>query len=161
MRKNIIIPFIIISLANIVFVQNKNTCISNTETQLTFNYNQTSLNGPKEEVYKNLFITLFIPYVNQEIRDYYDEYLSPVPIEDPWNYKFIDIKKNPQQNYSYIVVLEVMPYIGAHITVGTDRITFLIEPDKVKVEKFEHLKSHIIPLHYQNSIKKEIPNLVQ
>jgi len=161
LKKNIIIPFIIISLANIVFVQNKNTCISNAETQLNFNYNRTSLDGPKEKVYKNLFITLFIPYVNQAISDYYDEYFSPVPIEDPWNYKFIDIEKNPEKNYSYIVILEVMPYIGPHITVGTDRITFLIELDKVKVEKFEHLKSHVIPLHYQNYIKKEIPTSVQ
>ncbi len=113
----------------------------------------------KEELYKNLFVSLIFPYVQKAIRDYYDEYMNYLPGEDPFSYKFLSIEKNdPHKNYSYTIVLQVSPYVGPHLSVGVDRITVRIELSGVSVEKYEHLESHPLPSHYQDILKKPLPN---
>lgn len=108
-----------------------------------------------DQVYYNLFITMLYPYVEIAIQNYYSEYFTYLPGEAPYSYKFINIEKTPGKNYSFTVVLEVQPYVGPHLSVGRDRITFKIELDGVTVEKFEHLASYQLPPNYQDIIKKK------
>ncbi|PRR80193.1 hypothetical protein CLLI_05770 [Clostridium liquoris] len=47
--------------------------------------------------------------------------------------------------------------MGSHLDVWLDYITIRINPiDKVKIEKFEHIKSYELPSYYQNIIKKKL-----
>lgn len=131
--------------------------LSQGEAQISSINNQTFKKSDEQQIYKNLFVTMLYPYVNEAIDNYYKEYLSYLPGEAPYSYRIIEIKKTPGLNYSYLVVLEVMPYVGPHLTVGRDRITFRIELEGVKVEKFEHIESHKLPPYYQNIIKKQLP----
>jgi hypothetical protein len=76
--------------------------------------------------------------------------------EAPYAYKFIKIEKTPELNYSFTIVLEVQPYVGPHLSVRRDRITFNIDIDGVKFKKFEHLESYELPPNYQNILKKKL-----
>jgi hypothetical protein len=100
---------------------------------------------------------MLYPYVEKSIDNYYDEYMTFLPSEAPYSYKFIKIEKTPELNYSFTIVLEVQPYVGPHLSVGRDRITFTIDIDGVKVKKFEHLESYELPPNYQSIIKKKLP----
>lgn len=110
-----------------------------------------------EQVYYNLFITMLHPYVNEAIADYYSEYMTTSPNTAPYIYELTSIEKEYGLNYSYTVEIEVNPYIGPHLTVGRDRITFKIKLGEVNLEKFEHLESHELPSHYRDIIKKKLP----
>jgi hypothetical protein len=122
---------------------------------------KTDTEQAAEELYKNLFITLIYPHVEKAIGDYYDEYMNYLPGEAPYFYKFLSIDKNrPFKNYSYTIVLQVAPYVGPHLSVGVDRTTMKIELSGVTIEKYEHLESHRLPPHYQNILKKPLPEPV-
>jgi hypothetical protein len=43
----------------------------------------SSVQETKEELYRQLFITLLFPHVEKAIRDYYDEYMKYLPGEAP------------------------------------------------------------------------------
>ncbi len=108
-----------------------------------------------ETQFRNMVVTLIYPHVQKAIGDYYDEYMSYLPGEDPFSYQFISIEK--VQNYTYIVIVEVHPYVGPHISAGKDRITLKIDLNGVKIEKFEHLESYKLPSHYGDIFKKPLP----
>ena len=112
-----------------------------------------------EQMYYNLFVTMIYPYVEEAIADYYSEYMTYPPGEAPYSYKFINIERTPGLNYSYTLVLEVQPYVGPHLSVGQDRITFKIDLYGIEVEKFEHIKNYELPPHYQDIIKKRLPDI--
>ncbi|MDP4152972.1 MAG: DUF3888 domain-containing protein [Bacillota bacterium] len=117
---------------------------------------QNDTAATKEELYKNIFITMIYPYVEKAIQDYYSQYLTYLPGEDPWSYKFLKIEKTPGKNYSYTVQLEAQPYVGPHLSVGADRITLGIDLGQITIEQFEHIKSYELPFNYQDIIKKKL-----
>jgi hypothetical protein len=131
--------------------------INDSKTQSLYGLNKLPSKELGESLYQNLFITMIYPYVNKAIDDFYDEYMTYTPGEAPYSYKFLDIKKTPGLNYSYVVKLQVQPYIGPHLSVGLDNITLKIDLDKTTVEKFEHIKSYQLPPHYQGIMKKSLP----
>ncbi len=112
-----------------------------------------------DDTYRRLSLTLLSPYVDKAIDDFYDEYLTYLPLEDTWDYRVLSIRAPQPGDYFYTVILEVLPYVGPHLTVGRDRITLKIDNrGNVVLEKFEHLESHELPPHYQNMIKKKLPS---
>ena len=156
MKKVIItILCILIIIIGILGLTNKST--TSFKSQLTSN--QLERITPNDPVYYDLFITMLFPYVEEAIADYYNEYMTYPPTEAPWSYKFIRIERMPNLSYSFTVELEVQPYIGPHLSVGRDRITFKIELDKVSVEKFEHVESYELPPNYQDVINKKFPDI--
>jgi hypothetical protein len=110
-----------------------------------------------EEGYYGLFVTMLHPYVDEAINNYYKEYMTSLPQAPPYVYKFTKVEKTPGLNYSYTVEMEVTPYVGPHLTVGHDAITFKVELGRVTVEEFKHIGSYELPSNYQNSIKKKLP----
>jgi len=58
------------------------------------------------------------------------------------------------RTFSYIIKLQVKPYVGPHIVVGVDQLTINVGAGTAKVEKYEHLKSYELPPNLQNMIKK-------
>jgi hypothetical protein len=109
------------------------------------------------EIPENLFLALLMPYVDKAIDNYYSEFMTYLPGEDPWSYQILSIEKVPDKNYSFILKLEVSPYVGPHLSVGKDRITLKIEPSGVTTEKFEHLKSYPLPPNWQSILKGKWP----
>lgn len=157
MKRIIVITSVLCILALIIsmfLIPNKNTNLLDTQPI----DDQFDSIIPCEQVYYNLFITMLYPYVEDSIADYYNEYMTHLPGEAPYSYKFIRIEKTPGFNYSYTLELEVQPYVGPHLSVGRDRITFKIDLNEVEVEKFEHIESHELPPHYQDILKKNLPN---
>ncbi len=155
MKKIILVTFILcIFTIGIFLITNKN--INSFDTQPSINQFDSMM--PNDQVYYYLFITMLHPYVQKAIADYYCEYMTLLPCEAPYSYKFTSIEKTPGLNYSYTLEMEVQPYVGPHLSVGRDRITFKIELNEVKVEKFEHIESYELPTNYQNIIKKKLPN---
>ena len=122
-----------------------------------FNIQQSNNQRTNEQVCYDLFVTMLYPHVEKAIGDFYSEYMTDLPGEDPYSYKFISIEKEEELNYSFIVVLEVQPYIGPHLSVGRDRITFKISLDGVYIDNFEHLETYELPPNYQDAIKKPFP----
>ncbi len=148
---------ILVLSLSISVVANKIINLSDMEIQTASNSSQIYSKESDEQVYYNLFVTLLYPYVEEAIDNYYDEYMISLPGEAPYSYKFISIRKIPELNYSYTVELEVQPYVGPHLSVGRDRITFKINLEGVKIEKFEHIESYELPPHYQDIVKKKLP----
>ena len=147
---------LVLSLSSMVTRQNTNLPI--VDSILCSGDNPTINKEPKGDLYYQLLVTILYPYVQKAIDDFYGEYMTYLPGEAPYGYEFIQIVKTPELNYSFTVVLEVQPYVGPHLSVGRDRITFSIDLDGVKVKKFEHLESYELPPNYQSIIKKKLPN---
>ena len=120
--------------------------ITNNSCNLSEDLNEGSYDAVK---------TLLMPYIVKEIADFYEQYLTYTPMEDPWHIKLIGFE---QAGYHFMVKLKVEPYIGPHNSVGIDYITFKIDAlGKVSIENFEHIKSFPIAPNYQGIIKEWPP----
>lgn len=97
--------------------------------------------GSREELYQDIFFAFLEPYISKAIKDYYGKSYN----FDNWNTDILSVERpNGNRTELFIIKLQVNPYIGAHNTVGTDNITFRVSSGgKVKIEKFEHIKSYI------------------
>ncbi len=105
-----------------------------------------------EELYQDVFLALLMPYIQIEVEKYYSTYLSQTPLVDPYSIYINSISRpNGYRSFVFDISLQVNPYIGPHILVGTDNIDFTIEGNgRVKVKKFEHIKSYDLPPIYEH-----------
>jgi hypothetical protein len=102
--------------------------------------------GSIEEIYQDVFMTLLLPCINKAVDNYYEENTGYTPIVDPWQPDVLSIERpNGYRTILFIIKLEVMPYLGAHNSIGLDHITIRVSSGEVRVEKFEHIKSYPIP----------------
>lgn len=68
-------------------------------------------------------------------------------------------RPNGYRTFSFRLKLQVDSYIGPHNSVGLDYITVTIEGlGDVKIDKFEHIKSYMLPPNYEDIIKKGYTN---
>lgn len=108
----------------------------------------------KEAIYRDVSISLLIPYIQKEINNYYKDYLTELPIVFPYSIDIVSAKR--EGGYSIELELIVHPFVGPINIVGDDRM--IIETGafgSVKVIKFEHIKSYQLPWNWQHIIKKE------
>lgn len=99
----------------------------------------------KEELYQDVFVTLLAPYIQKSLNDYYAKFLTTSPSYSPENVEVLDITRPlGYRSFSFIIKLQVKPYVGPHVDIGVDRLTVSIGSGEgeVKVEKFEHIKSY-------------------
>lgn len=109
----------------------------------------------KEAIYKDMVISLLVPYMQEEINNYYKEYLSELPIIFPYSVDIVSVKR--EYGSGYLILLEVIahPFVGPINTVGDDRM--IIETGafgSVSIKKFEHLKSYPLPWNWEHIIKE-------
>ena len=98
--------------------------------------------GSVEEIYHDTLMLLISPYIDDAIEDYYGQPFSHAPYHD----KVLSIERpNGYRTFAFIIKLEVMPYYGAHNTVGVDHITISISAGQVYIQKFEHIEDLTIP----------------
>lgn len=58
--------------------------------------------------------------------------------------KIISLESNPNSQRDpsdYVLVVEALPYFGAHSPVGVDHITFKINLTGIQSIKFKHIKN--------------------
>lgn len=111
-----------------------------------------------EELYHDLFLTFLGPHIDRAVADYYSKTLTEDPIVYPYQINVMKAERvSHYRSFHFLVTLEVTPVIGPHISVGKDRITFeitpTINPDQVKLTKFNHLETHELPPNWQHIVK--------
>lgn len=107
-----------------------------------------------EELYQDLFITLLLPHIEQQIDQYYSKLLTESPVVYPYEVDVIFAERvSGYRSFGFIVTLQVMPVVGPHNPVGLDQLIFSISPGKVYLKKFEHMNSYELPKHWEHIIK--------
>jgi len=109
----------------------------------------------KEIIYRDMVISLLVPYMQKEINIYYKEYLTELPIIFPYSVDIVNVVR--EEGGGFLMKLEVIahPFVGPINTVGDDRM--IIETGafgSVSIKKFEHIKSYPLPWNWQHIIKK-------
>ena len=96
----------------------------------------------KEELYQDIYNTLLDPYIQNAIDAFYKKPVS----YDLFGIKTLQITR-PQgyRTFTFIIKIQLLPFVGAHNSIGMDNITFEISPGEVKLIKFEHIKDFPIP----------------
>lgn len=99
-----------------------------------------------EELYQDIFTTLLFENIQDGLESYYKK---------PVQYALFDIKvleairPDGYRTFGFLLKLQVKPFVGAHMTIGIDNITFEISPSGVIMKKYEHIKSFELPPYLQ------------
>jgi hypothetical protein len=109
----------------------------------------TPVEGSVEELYKDILVTFLEPYITKEVEKYYG---APL-LYDLFDIEFLKIQRPSYRSFSFLIKLQIKPFVGAHNTIGIDNITIRVSPMETKVEEFEHIKSFPIPPYLQESYK--------
>ena len=114
----------------------------------------------REELYQDIFLSLLLPYIQEEVDKYYSKYLTTTPMVAPYTvYVLKAERQNGYRSFRFDLKLRVDSYIGPHIGVGIDHITVTVGGSgDVEVNKFEHIKSYELPPNYQHIIKEGYKN---
>jgi len=121
----------------------------------------TPLQDTKEMKVNDILMLLLDPQIEKAVSDYYSEYLTETPLVYPYQVEIVNVDRiGGFRTFDLLITLEVTPVVGAHISVGKDRLTFEISPDiipdQIKLKKFEHLETYELPPNWQNIIKRRI-----
>jgi hypothetical protein len=139
MRKNFILGIVFILILSIILVRDFN--YQTIQAKLPIGNNTTPYEDSTEELYRDVIITMLLPYIDAEVEKYYGKpYLVA-----PYSTFVKSVTRQPSKQWTFGIKLEVTPYWGPHNTVGVDEITFGIAPSKVEVIEFKHLKSYDLP----------------
>lgn len=110
-------------------------------------------NDSKEIIYRDVVLSLIVPYMKKEINNYYKEYLTESPTIAAYSVDIINVKRVGGNRIQLDVITH--PYVGPHITVGDDRMIIEIAADgSIELKNFEHVKSHPLPWNWKHIIKK-------
>ena len=119
----------------------------------TFRQYQTTESETKDE----LIIALFMNNIEADSSKFYDNYFSERLRYTNFLYKIKEIKKEGEPVRIYIT-FEGSPFVGAHIQVGDDEITYEVDVFGNKtLEKFIHKKSYEIPERIRPNMIKPYP----
>ena len=99
-----------------------------------------------------IVIKLLWPEIQSAVDSFYFPYLTVSPqVAYYYGTEIVEVSDNQ-------LTIETTPYIGPHIGVGEDKITFNISNSgDVTVSEYEHIKSYELPPHRQSIIKKPLP----
>jgi hypothetical protein len=113
-----------------------------------------------EELFQDIFISLLLPYIQNEVDKYYSKYLTDTPMVAPYTVYVLNAERpNGYRSFVFKLKLKVDSYIGPHLDVGIDSITATVGGfGDVKIDKFEHIKSYELPPDYKHIIKKSYKN---
>ena len=145
MKKRIVIILLFINLISIHLPSNRAYAFTNPPSEAC-----------KEKQYQDIFCSLLLPYIQKSVDDYYSKFLIHGGLVDPWDIEILRIER-PNNNFQFVIKMQVRPYVGPHISIGVDHITITVDgTGEVKVNNFEHIRSDYLnlPPHWQHIIKK-------
>ncbi|MHC1683384.1 MAG: DUF3888 domain-containing protein [Clostridiaceae bacterium] len=135
MKKVQIIIYLIISLSFLSFNTFATNPTYNAEYGIPEKY--TPSEGSIEELYKDIIVTLIEPYISKEIENYYG-----TPLQyDLFDMEFLKIERPNYRSFTFKIVVQVKPFVGAHNTIGIDEATIMVSPVKTEVINFKHIKT--------------------
>ncbi|MEK4339109.1 DUF3888 domain-containing protein [Brevibacillus sp. FSL L8-0710] len=116
----------------------------------------SSSNQTDPMIYQDVILTLLSPNIEKEIRRYYSKFLTEPSTFAPYYGTEMTIERpGGYRTFAFIVRVKTTPYIGPHISVGEDLITFSINGGGcVKVLEYKHLENHELPPHWKH-IKRQ------
>jgi len=112
---------------------------------------------------EHMVVTLLMPAIRDAVRNFYAPYLTVEPTVAAYASEIVGIQgarrvRKGVYGSHFAVTVEVLPYVGPHLSVGKDRITIGVKADgTATVEEFRHLESHALPAHYGSIVKKPLP----
>lgn len=154
MKKKIFIKILLIGLISIQLPIYNTFAIVNPflENQKIYK----PIEDSREELYQDIFCSLLMPYIQKSVSNHYKKYLTDIPTVDPWSINILCVERpKGYRTFLFMLKVEVNPYVGPHISVGTDQLTITIHgTGDVEVNDFQHIKDYDLPLHYEYIIKK-------
>ncbi|MEK4436441.1 DUF3888 domain-containing protein [Paenibacillus sp. FSL K6-2862] len=109
-------------------------------------YSETDTNCKDQR----LILTLLSPKIEEQLTLYKDR-LNEKPTFAPFLGGY-DLKLEYHDSH-IIVRVTVEPYVGPHLSVGQDLITFHIDNSgEVKVTAYQHLKNYELPPHWRKVV---------
>ena len=137
-----LIMYLICSSTNVLAFSTE--LVDNDEKDILYKY--TPPKDSVEELYKDIIVTLLEPYIKDEITKQYGELLQ-------YEQSCVEFLKRerPSSSFSFVIKLEVKPFVGAHDIIGVDEIVVSISPGNTKIEEFKHIKSFPIPPYIKNN----------
>lgn len=147
MRKRIIISYLIVFFICFPIKVHADKPLNDAKKGIEYKY--TPSEGSVEEMYKDIIVTLLEPYITNEVEKHYGQLLQ----YDLFDVEFLKIDRLEYRSFSFIIKLQIRPFVGAHNTIGIDNITMKVSPIKTEVCKFEHIKSFQIPPHLKEHYK--------
>lgn len=111
----------------------------------------------KELLYQDVFISLLMPHIQRPINHYYSKLLTETPVVYPYFVDVVEVERlQGYRSFDFMVRLKVDSVVGPHISVGTDLLTFRLDSSgKVKLVKFEHIKTYELPNNWKHILKKQ------
>jgi hypothetical protein len=83
------------------------------------------------------FLSLMWEEIHQAMNEYYD-----IDGVQAWKMKILDLKMT--NGLSFEVIIQLETFIGAHNTIGTDKLKFIKEaPDGIKLVSYNHTPSKL------------------
>jgi hypothetical protein len=157
LRKSRFVVFLVVLITLSIPLNIKASSYNYAKIESKEHYNTPE--NSKEKLCLDILMTLLVPNLQYEVDNYYKEYLSVTPTVAPYDVPILSMDRISESGtFDFRLKLELHPYVGPHLDVGLDYITVRVNPvDKVKIEKFEHIKSYDLPSYYQNIIKKKLP----
>lgn len=145
--------FLVSCLLTLMFIFSPHNVCSYTpnDYKAGLHYKYVPPEGSREELYTDIISTLIDPVISKAIEKNYG---SPL-LYGLYDVTYLDIKREAYRSFSFVIKLEITPFIGAHNYVGVDNITIRISPSGTVLEKFEHIKTLPMPKNlkpYLNSV---------
>lgn len=88
----------------------------------------------REKLIHDILLTTLSPHITNAVTGHYGE-LTQYALFDA---KILDINRRTEGGYSYTVKVEILPFEGAHNTIGKDTITMEVNSAYITVIKYEH-----------------------
>jgi hypothetical protein len=102
---------------------------------LVFLMSSTPASAINQTTCEKAFLSLMWEEIHQAMDEYYD-----IDGVQAWKMKVLDIKMTNGLSFEAIIQLET--FIGAHNTIGTDKLKFIKEvPDGIKLVSYNHTPS--------------------
>jgi len=139
----------VIILKKLLFVAVLTVCILFAGTP-AYAETSVSIELNNSERLEAILMTLLMPEISKAVNDFYEPYLDTQPTVAAYHGAQITNIEGHK------ITIEIQPYIGPHISIGKERITFSVA-GVVTMEKYEHLESYPLPPHKQSLLKKPLP----
>jgi hypothetical protein len=105
----------------------------------------------EEAVCNSVIARLLSPQIQAEVNRYYEKILVHPPTYAPFYGTQVMCEAASTNTTTYSVTVVVMPFVGAHVSVGVDEIKFLVDLNgEVTTVSYKHVEDHKLPSHLQD-----------
>lgn len=112
---------------------------------------QSASENNENPLCKAVIARLLSPHIQEEINNYYKPILKNPPTYAPFYGTEIRCDRASTNETKYSVTATVSPYVGAHISIGVDEITFSVGLNgDVQTISYKHIENHKLPPHLEN-----------